>query len=149
MDRRRGAFAALAMAAALAGCGRPGGPDPAGGLSLSFEDRAAPAAFTLEAAAVRDRPDGAAGLWAAVRGLSQAERGLVVAEGDRRVVVALFPARPRDPDVRLSNAAADALGLGAEPDRVTVTALRRRPRLDTNELQPQVDFDSRARFEYP
>jgi hypothetical protein len=146
MDRRRGALAALLAAASLAGCGEP---EPSGGLSLSFEDRAEPAAFTLEAAAVRDRPDGAAGLWAAVRGLGQAERGLVVADGDRRVVVALFPARPRDPDVRLSNAAADARGHGAGPERVTVTALRRAPRLDTNELQPQVDFDSRARFEYP
>jgi hypothetical protein len=132
MDGRRGALAALAMAAALAACGRPGGTESADRLRLSFEDRAEPEAFTLEAAAVRDGPDGSAGLWAAVRGLRQAERGLVVADGDRRVVVALFPARPRDPDIRLSNAAADALGLGAEPERVSVTALRRAPRLDTN-----------------
>ena len=131
MDRRRGALAALAMAGALTACAGSGGPEPDGGLRLSFEDQLEPEVFALQAAAVRDGADGSAGLWAAVRGLRQAERGVVVVDDSRRVVVALFPARPGDPDVRLSNTAADALGLGDEPTRVTVTALRRQPRLDT------------------
>ena len=61
---------------------------------------------------MRDAPDGAAGLWAAVRGLPRPERAEVVNPQNRRkVVVALFAAPRGGPDIRLSNAAADALGI--------------------------------------
>jgi hypothetical protein len=134
MRRRRGSGTSLALAfgvaAALAACGRPGG-EARSGISFTFEDRAAPGAFLLEGGAVRDRPDGAEGLWAAVRGLPRPERALVLntATG-AEVVVALFAASS-GPPIRLSNAAADAIGLADAPQAVRITALRRAPRLDT------------------
>jgi hypothetical protein len=116
----------------LAGCARPGdGPlDPDRPFQLRFEDAAAPAVFSLEAPAVRDREGGTDGLWAVVPGLPRPERALLVnpATG-AEVVVALFAGR--DGPVRVSNAAADALGIGDSPLPVQVTALRRRPALDT------------------
>ena len=136
IGRRRGSSGtslalALAVAATLAACGRPGGGEARSGISFTFEDRAAPGAFLLEGGAVRDRPDGADGLWAAVRGLPRPERALVLntATG-AEVVVALFAASS-GPPIRLSNAAADAIGLADAPQAVRITALRRAPRLDT------------------
>ena len=55
---------------------------------------------------------------------------LVNLETGDSVVVALFAGR-RGAPVRLSNAAAEAIGVGAAPVRVRVTALRSRPTLDT------------------
>ena len=59
---------------------------------------------------MRDRADGAAGLWAVVPGLTRPERARIVNldTGDE-TVVALFAGRPGP--VRLSNEAADALGI--------------------------------------
>ena len=101
--------AALVLATGLAACGQPraGGPEPdQGGLALSFEDARAPGAFLLEAPAQRDAPDGAAGRWAAVRGLTRPERAEAVnlATG-ARVDVALYRAGGSAPAIRLSNAA--------------------------------------------
>ncbi len=125
----------LALLAELAACGRFGGAahPPEGGMRIRFEDKAEPSVFALEASAVRDRKDGAAGLWAAVKGLPRPERGLVVntATGNK-VVVALFSAPPDAASpVRLSNDAADVVGIGDRPTEVRITALRREPRLDT------------------
>ena len=80
---------------------------------------------------MRDGPDGAAGLWAAVRGLPRPERAEVVNTRNRRkVVVALFAAPGGGPDIRLSNAAADALGI-TEATPVRITALRSEAQIDT------------------
>jgi hypothetical protein len=122
------------LLALLAACGGEDGPPPGeGGLRLRFEDRAEPAAFSRAGPAVRDRPDGAAGLWVAVRGLPRPERALVEnpANGDS-VVAALFAAPNGGPDIRLSNAAADALGI-TNAGAVRITALRSEPRIDTTE----------------
>jgi hypothetical protein len=130
-ERGRGRSIGLALAAVLAACGRPDDA-PQGGIRLSFEDRAEPAAFTREGPAVRDRPDGAEGLWAAVRGLPRPERAEVTNPANgATVVVALFAAGGGSPEIRFSNAAADALGIGAAPVTVRITALRSEPVLDT------------------
>lgn len=130
-ERGRGRSIGLSLAVLLAACGRPGG-GPRGGLEISFEDRAEPAAFTREGPAVRDRPDGATGLWAAVRGLPRPERAEVANPANgATVVVALFAAGGGAPDIRLSNAAADVLGIGNAPAPVRITALRSEPVLDT------------------
>jgi hypothetical protein len=116
----------------LAACARPGGaPDADRPLRLRFEDAAAPAAFSREGPAVRDRAAGANGLWAVVAGLPRPERARIVnlATGDE-AVVALF-AGPAGQPIRLSNAAADALGIGGGAVPVRVTALRSRPSIDT------------------
>lgn len=126
---------AIVAAVALSACGRPGGPDPRqgdGGLELSFEDNPAPSVFQLEGEAVRDTPDGAAGLWAAVSGLDRPERAEAVNVGTgKRVSLALYRARGSGPAIRLSNEAADALGVKDQPVNVRITALRRRPVVDT------------------
>lgn len=127
--------AALVLACGLAACGQPGarGPDPGpGSLALSFEDAPEPGVFLIEAPARRDRPDGAAGLWAAVRGLARPERAEAVnlATG-ARVTVALYRAGGSGPAIRLSNEAADALGVEEAPVNVRITALRRRPVIAT------------------
>jgi hypothetical protein len=130
--RSRSVGAALVVVATLAGCARQGGgaPDAERPFRLSFEDRPAPVAFSLEAPAVRDRPGGAGGLWAVVPGLPRPERARVVnlATG-AEAVVALFAGGPAG--IRLSNRAADALGIAAEPVPVRVTALRSRPSIAT------------------
>jgi hypothetical protein len=127
---------AIIAAVALSACGGlGGGPDPRqgdGGLELSFEDEPEPSVFQLEAEAVRDTPDGAAGLWAAVSGLDRPERAEAVNVGTRkRVSLALYRARGSGPAIRLSNEAADALGVKDQPVNVRITALRRRPVVDT------------------
>ena len=125
---RRGA---IVLTALLAACGdRGAAPDPDKPMHLRFEDAADPAAFSLEAPAVRGGAEGAAGLWAAVPGLNRPERArLVNPATGAAVVVALFARR--DGPIRLSAEAADALGIGDRPATVRVTALRSRPELDT------------------
>jgi hypothetical protein len=126
-QRRRGTLLLLAL---LAACGSADAPGE-GEIRFRFEDRAEPQAFSRAGPAVRDRPEGAAGLWAAVRGLPRPERALIEnpANGES-VVVALFAAPGSAPDIRLSNAAADALGI-TDTAPVRITALRSEPRLDT------------------
>jgi hypothetical protein len=125
-------FGALALTALLAACGALGPGD--GDMRLRFEDRAEPAAFDREGPAVRDAPDGAEGLWAAVPGLPRPERARIVnVETGDAVVVALFAAgRGPDGDIRLSNQAADALGIADRPTPVHITALRRQPEINYN-----------------
>ncbi len=131
---RAGRVGVLAVVAALAACGPRAGEPPGtpGQLRISFEDRPQPGVFLLEAPAVRDKPKGAAGLWAAVAGLKRPERAEAVnlASG-AAVEVALYAAGRSGPPLRLSNEAADALGIGAVPVKVRVTALRQRPVVDT------------------
>lgn len=124
------------LAAMLAGCGVPelvGGQDSdaGGGIRLQFEDRPDPAAFTREGNAVRAGEDAAEGLWASVRNLPRPERGRVIhlANG-ASVDVALFTAPRSAPDIRLSTAASNAIGLGATPARVRITALRSKPMIE-------------------
>jgi rare lipoprotein A (peptidoglycan hydrolase) len=102
-------------------------------MQIRFEDKPEPEAFALEAEAVRDAPEGADGLWAAVAGLPRPERALVVnASNGRKVVVALFKApRGTATPIRISNAAADALRMGDAPAEVRVTALRREAKVRT------------------
>jgi len=126
----------LALAAALVACGRLGGGEeaaPRGALQIRFEDKPDPEAFALVGQAVRDAPKGADGLWAAVAGLPRPERALAVNTGNgRKVVVALFAAPKGAADrIRLSNAAADALGIGDAPVEVKLTALRREAKIRT------------------
>lgn len=127
--------AAFAMVAALPACGRFASDSdsrPAGVngdvLALSFEDAPEPGVFVLQADAVRDEAEGAGGLWAAVEDLDRPERAEAVnLETGKAVVVALYRAsRPGGP-IRLSNEAADALGVGEGPVNVRITALRRKP----------------------
>jgi hypothetical protein len=130
--RWRNRLGGLAAAALVAGCAGPEAraPDADRPFRLRFEEAAAPGAFSLEASAVRDRDGGAAGLWAVVPGLPRPERALIVnLETGAETVVALF-AGGAGP-VRVSNEAADALGIGAGPAPVGVTALRSRPSIDT------------------
>lgn len=120
---------ALALIGALAGCAHEA-PPPPGGLKIRFEDKAAPGAFSVEAMALRDGLDGAAGMWAAVPGLKRPERAEVTNLGNgETVVVALYTGRGTT--VRLSGQAADLLEIGNRPVRIRVTALRQAPRIDT------------------
>jgi hypothetical protein len=125
-------FACVALAALGACALLPDGPPEDQGLRLKVEDRAEPGVYSREGPAVRDAPDGSPGLWAAVVDLPRPERALVVNPATRsEVVVALFAARQGSPAIRLSNEAADALGIGAGPARVRITALRRELEIDT------------------
>jgi hypothetical protein len=115
-------FAAVAL---LAGCAAQ---DAEEGMRLRFEDRAEPAAFERTGNALRDDPDGPAGLWAAVPGLPRPERAEIVnLDTDDAAVVALF--RASGSTIRVSNEAADALGLSDRPTPVRVTALRSVPEI--------------------
>lgn len=128
--RRRGSatgIGVLALALALAACGERPAEDE--GIRIRFEDRPAPAAFERTGGAVRDGPDGAPGLWAAVPGLPRPERAEIVNldTGDR-ATVALF--RTSGTTIRVSNEAADALGIAGAAAPVRVTALRSVPEID-------------------
>lgn len=134
---RIGAWGALFVLAVLpAGCGLPDlarGDDSTagGGIRLQFEDRPDPSAFTREGNAVRAGEDSAEGLWAAVRNLPRPERGRVIdLESGASVDVALFAAPSSGPEIRLSTEASDAIGLGAGPARVRITALRSKPLIE-------------------
>lgn len=130
-----GLRAAAAMLALLAACAHEsdaprrgqGGEDA---FALSFGDRLAPEVFERELAAHRDRPKGTQGVWITVAGPRRADRALVVnlATG-ARAEVALFPGPVPAGEARVSNAAAELLGIGAAPVRVRVTVLRREPML--------------------
>lgn len=104
----------------------PGTPET---LALTFEDKDVPGIFDRELLGRRDKPKGAQGLWASVPGLRRAERGEVtnLATG-AKVTVALFNGAPAG-EARLSNAAAELLGIGSTPTRVRVTVVRREPLL--------------------
>lgn len=118
---------AVALAFLAGACALPRQEDE--GLRIRFEDEAAPGAFERSGTAVRDRPDGADGLWAAVPGLPRPERAEVVnLDTGKTATVALF--RTGGDVIRLSNAAADALGIAAQPAPVRVTALRSVPAID-------------------
>lgn len=124
---------ALLLALGVAGCERLAALDTdPGELVLTFEDLPAPEAFLLEAPAVRDRPAGAPGLWAAVRGLERPESAEAVnLSTGQRTTVALYRAGASEPAIRLSDEAADEIGVGATPVNVRITALHRRPVVDT------------------
>ncbi|HET9068775.1 MAG TPA: hypothetical protein VFN28_09020 [Amaricoccus sp.] len=134
MHQRRGGTPALLLLALLAACSRDAAPPLAEGeFRIRFEDRAEPAAFSRAGTGVRDGEDGAAGLWVAVRGLPRPERALIeTGTGRKSVVAALFAAPRGGPDIRLSNAVADALGITRE-GAVRITALRSEPQIDTTE----------------
>lgn len=119
--------AALILAACAAGRPPDGpGPDTFG---VTFDDADAPAAFSREMLGRRDRPKGAQGLWATVPGLRRPERAEIenLANG-AKVTVALYSGGTAG-EARLSNAAAELLGIDATPERVRITAVRREPRL--------------------
>ena len=124
--------AAVGLLAAVAGCTHPGEVPPAvppAGLVLRFEDRLSPDAFRFQGPAMRAAASDVAGSWAAVPGLPRPERAEVVSLATgARTTVALFSG---DGGVaRLSDAAADALGLAPEARiAVRITALREEPRL--------------------
>lgn len=127
--RRRGAavgIGLLALALCAAACG---GPPADEGLRIRFEDRATPGAFERTGSAVRDDADGAPGLWAAVPGLPRPERAEIVnLDTDDRATVALF--RASGTTIRVSNEAADALGIADGEAPVRVTALRSVPEIE-------------------
>ena len=132
--RRLGGVAVAVALALLGGCAAgPGGRAAPGGgadgdFALGFTDTPAPGIYERELAGRRDRPGGTQGLWATVPGLPRVERAEIanLATG-ATVEVALFPGRVPAGTARISNAAAELLGLGAEPVRVRVTVLRREP----------------------
>ncbi len=129
---RRYRSASIAALALLAGaCGGPKAsraPVPGEPIALTFQDAEVPGVLDREALARRDRAKGAQGLWAAVPGLRRPERGLVVnLDTGASVTVALFSGNGPATEIRLSNAAAELIGIGADPERVRVTAVRREP----------------------
>ena len=137
MQRRRVlGVGVLTLALALGGCARlasrTDGAEAAdeGAVRIRFEDREAPGAFSMQGMAVRDRTDGAAGLWAAAGGLKRPERALVENLGNGRTVVVALYSGGRGGAVTLSAQAAERLAVGDRPARVRVTALRQTPQLD-------------------
>lgn len=135
--RGRAWAAGLVLAVVLASCGplaEGRGADPAAGdLALRFEDVPSPGVFLIEAPAVRDGARGAPGLWAAVQGLKRPERAEAVNLATGATVdIALYRAGRGAPAIRVSNEAADALGIGETPVNIRITALRRKPVVDTN-----------------
>ena len=127
IGRRLGRGLAVASALFLAACELRGEEEE--GMNIRFEDRAEPSVFERSGTAVRDRPDGAEGLWAAVPGLPRPERAeLANLDTGDSVVVALF--RAGGDTIRVSNAAAEAIGLGEAGAAVRVTALRSVPEIE-------------------
>jgi hypothetical protein len=116
-------------------CARPdGNRDTASGegLQIRFEEQAAPGVFSRRTTARRDARDGTPGLWAAVPRLPRPESGRIenIATGDT-VTVALFAA-PRNAnasEIRISDAAAQAIGMTGATAQVLVTAVRTEPRI--------------------
>jgi hypothetical protein len=111
----------------IAGCDERRAGDE--GLQIRFEDQAEPGVFERTGTAARDEPGGAPGLWAAVPGLPRPERAEIVNldTGDR-ATVALF--RSPGGAIRVSNEAADAIGISTDPAQVRVTALRSVPAIE-------------------
>lgn len=130
------ALAGPLLALLLSGCAEGGattGAQRSGAaapdtIALSFQEVETPSVYARELLGRRDRPSGAQGLWAAVGGLRRAETGRVVnIETGATTTVALFPGRVPAGEARLSNAAAVLIGIGSEPTRVRITAIRREP----------------------
>ncbi len=121
------AGAALILGACAAGR-QPSAPGPES-FGVAFEDAEVPGVYSREALGRRDRPKGAQGLWAAVPGLRRPERAEIenIATG-AKVTVALYSGGTTG-EARLSNAAAELLGIGAEPKKVRITAVRREAKL--------------------
>lgn len=141
-DTAKGGRARIARLVALTGllllsaCGHLGdGPGPeAGDIRLRFEEQPAPDVFLIEAEAQREKPGGAAGLWASVQGLQRPERAEAVNLATGRTVdLALYSAGKDGSAIHLSDEAADALGIAGEPVKVRITALRQQPVIDTKE----------------
>lgn len=107
------------------------GPAPRGRdgvFDLAFDDTRATEVFDEELLGRRDRAGGTQGLWVTVAGLRRAETAEIVnlATG-AAAKVALFPGAVRTGEARISSATAALIGIGAEPVRVRITALRREP----------------------
>jgi len=134
---RRGGTLALALACAgcalvpVPGIGPGAGPEtgPAT-IGIAFETMPVPTAFFVEGPAVADRPGGVPGYWAVVPRLSRPERARIVNVATGAAVdAALFAGGRAGAPIRLSGAVAEALGIGAAPVAVRITALRREPRV--------------------
>ncbi len=134
---RLGAMTVAVALTLLAGCaGTRVAPTATGGgtedFTLGFADTPAPQIYQRDLAGHRDRPGGTQGLWANVPGLTRAERAEIAnLDTGATVKVALFPGRVPAGAARISNAAAEILGIGSAPEPVRVTVLRREPRLVT------------------
>lgn len=127
-------FRAMGLALLVAACGRGEalGPSSQDALGLSFEETPQPEIFVREGVAVRAGAGAAEGMWAVVADLPRPERAEVLnLSTGARATVALFQGSldGEDAEVQLSAAAADAIGVGEQPEVVRVTALRREPRL--------------------
>lgn len=136
MARRAPALAirAAGLAAALAACAPaqdPASPETTAtvaGLPFRFEQVLTPGVYARSGPATVAPGKPAPGLWAAVPGLARAEHGRVTNPATGASVdVALFRGGGT---IRLSPDAAKALGIGARPVAVEVTALRREPRIE-------------------
>ena len=124
----------LPLAAACDRTGGTGGAISGEGLQIRFEETAAPGVFSRRATARRDATEGTPGLWAAVPRLPRPESGRIenIATG-ATVTVALFAA-PRNAtvsEIRISSAAAEAIGMTGATAPVLVTAIRTEPRLSS------------------
>lgn len=124
-SRRRNCLAAT-VSLLIAGCAVEELP-PQGGLQVGFEDSLRPDVLLREGEVRRVADREASGFWAIVPDLERPERALVQrADSEAVIVVALFNGTG---GMRLSPAAADALGIGDEPARVRITALRSEARI--------------------
>ncbi len=118
------------LATSLSACATvpfdPSGSGPAGdGLRIDFEDTLTPSAYAFDGPA-RVSADPTPGFWAAAPGLARPERARIEHAGTGAAIeVALYGGSGGT--VLLSGAAAEALGIGAAPVRIRVTALRRQP----------------------
>ncbi len=127
-----------ALAALAAGCAPEGGSrsGPAGQdadpvrLRLAYVDVLAPQVYAREGRVRVEAEDAAAGFWAVAPGLPRAEHGRVenLATGATLDMPLFIGARSGA--IRLSPAAAQALGIGEAPAFVRVTVLRREPRIE-------------------
>jgi hypothetical protein len=119
----------LLLLGLLSACDRPGNPDA---LTVVLEETEEPGAFYREGLARRTASTDAPGLWAVVGNLPRPESATIRnPRTGAETTVALFAARRpvAATDIELSAQAADALGIGAEPVAVTVTAVRVEPNL--------------------
>lgn len=132
--RRIRSLWASALAVPLTACGLapgPAGDTAAGSIQLSMEERELPGVFDRRGLG-RPVAGGPDGLWAVVAGLPRPESAVVRnSETGSEVTVPLFrgPTGQDPADIRLSVAAAEAIGIGDRPQPVHVTALRREPTL--------------------
>jgi hypothetical protein len=100
---------------------------------LTFQDLRAPGVYDRGGMAVSDSAEGAAGFWAAVPGIPRPERAVAInLDTGAEVEVALFAAPRSARAIRLSHEAAAALGVGDQPARIRIVAMRRKPSIDIN-----------------